>query len=151
MTYEIYIKGCADRESGASCAFVVKDEKGECQKRGIRFEDFIGKGEKHPVLPNKGQFQMELYALSWAMSLVNDDDAVFKVYSNNMAVVGWVNKWDVPDDYIDLMNYCDNILHGRDISAEHISKKSNVVENRLVNDAAEYLAGLSGNMTTYVF
>lgn len=152
MEIEIYIKGCEDaKRSCASCAFVIRSVNGDFWKRAIRFEDNIGKNGATPIIPNKGQFQMELYALAWALSLVKDADAEFKVYSNNTAVVGWINKWDVPDDYVDMFNVCDALLMGRAIKSEHIPKKSEKEENRKVNEAAEYLLGLSGDKTTYVF
>ena len=84
MKIEIYIKGCEDaKRSCASCAFIMKREDGEFWKRAIRFEDNIGKSGTNPIIPNKGQYQMELYALAWALSLVKDEDAKFVVYSNN--------------------------------------------------------------------
>lgn len=152
MKIEIYIKGCADaKRSCASCAFVISSEKGYWGKRAIRFEDNIGKNGAIPIIPNKGQYQMELYALAWALSLVKDEDAEFIVHSNNAAVVGWVNNWDVPDDYIDLFNTCDTLLAGRMIEAAHIPKKSEQEDNVQVNEAAAYLLGLSGDKTSYIF
>lgn len=152
MKYEIYVKGCGDSSNNAAtCALVLKCNGEYLHKTAIRFEEYIGRGTDYPVIDNKAQFQMELYAIAWAMSFVADKSASFKVYTNNLAVAGWIKKWDVPDDYRNLFRACRLLLNGRKIDAEHIRKDSDIEENKQVNDAANYLLKMSGNQVRYVF
>ena len=152
MTYEIYIKGCAERNGlAATCAMAVKVNAEYLQKSAIRFEKYIGKSNEYPIIKNKAQYQMELYALAWALSSVQDATASFKVYSNNLPVVTWINQWDVPEDYEDIFKACDILLHYREISAEHIRKDADNETNRLVNKAAEYILGITESKKPYVF
>lgn len=124
MTYEIYIKGKADGNV-ASCGVVVLKDGKQIFSNGKVFEEYIRtKDEIIPLIEYKSQFQMELYALAWGLTYCEDNNEV-KVYSNVLAVVGWVNKWEVPEDYESVFDYCRYWGEKNTITAYHVKKGTN--------------------------
>lgn len=124
MKYEIYIKGKADGLK-ASCGVVVLKEGEQIMSNGKFFEEYIStKGEKIPLIEYKGQFQMELYALAWGLTYCADG-AEIEVYSNNLAIVGWINKWEVSEEYGPVFGYCRHWAERKTIHASHIKKGTN--------------------------
>lgn len=124
MTYEIYIKGKAD-DNWSSCGVVVLKDGKQIFSNGKFFEEWIlTKRWRIPIIKNKGQFQMELYALAWGLTYCKDNSDV-KVYSNNLAVVAWINKWEVPEDYNKVFDFCRHWGEMKTISAYHVKKDTN--------------------------
>lgn len=138
MKYEIYIKGCYEKEKNAvSFAFAVIEDGDAFEKRLAKYvEQIKTRAAIIPILPNKGQFQAELCAVAWAMFYLPKDASDVVVYSNNQTIVGWLNKWDCPDDYVDLLSVCRSMSNGRIGRAEWISKSSDNEWNVLVNEVA---------------
>ncbi len=122
--YEIYIKGKADGLK-ASCGLVVLKEGEQVMSNGKFFEEYIfTKSEKVPLIEYKAQFQMELYALAWGLTYCVDG-AEIEVYSNNLAIVGWINKWEVSEEYEPVFDYCKHWAERKTIHASHIKKGTN--------------------------
>ena len=121
--YDIYIKGCGDINE-AACAIIIIDNgveifSGSCSFCGAANID----GEQVQLIEYKVQFQMELVAILWALVETEDGSCCF--YSNNNAVVTWVNNNSVPSDYGILASLFERYSQGRNVSAVHVKKGSN--------------------------
>lgn len=154
MKYEIYIKGCYDRDRNcASTAFVAVSDGEAVEKRSAKFDEIIPtkNGVPIPILPNKGQYQMELYALAWALSLLRTTGSDMVIYTNNQAVAGWLNKMDVPDDYKKIFSLCKKMAKGNRTVAEWMPKMKGDKWNKLVNDVVFELIKMKGSPITKIF
>lgn len=121
MKYQIHIKGKANGLQ-ASCGIVVLKEGELIMSNGKSFEEYIlTKKDKIPLIEYKAPFQMELYALAWGLTYC-EDCAEVEVYSNNLAIVGWINKWEVSEEYEPVFDYCKLWMGRKTIHATHIKK-----------------------------
>lgn len=138
MIYNVYIKGKCE-ENVASCGLVIFTEKDEMiERHGAVFEDFIStKNIVISILPHKGQYQMELYALAWALTYCKDN-SIINVYSNNSAVVKWINEWSVSADYQSVFDFCEWYGRGKTIKAYHIKKGWNLSMDIALEEALVY-------------
>lgn len=144
MKYEIYIKGCHEGDK-ASLGFIVTRGDAYIHGKVAKFENEIPtKGEPIPLLPHKGQYQMEIYAITWALSTIADSDAVIMVYTNNRAVSTWINKWGVSDEYENIFSVCRSLRFGRDITSEWMPKSSENKWNKMVNEETYNILQWSG-------
>ena len=134
--YDIYIKGKGWKQT-ASCAIFVVEDGCELFKGGKGFADFIPtKDGDIPILPYKEQYQMELYALAWALSKCHAEaDVTF--YTNNMAFRKWIERGSAPPEYENLFRYCVRFMEGKNINMEHVKKGSDCFTeecNRIANE-----------------
>ena len=138
MKYSIYIKGCHNNyDNSASLAFAVLCNGKLLATKSAKFVDVIPTKETNiPILRYKGQFQMEIYAIGWALSFIDDDDAVCVIWTNNSAVAGWIAGWEVPEDYTKMFDICMKYAKGKTITAEWIPKTSEDEWNVFVNNEA---------------
>lgn len=124
MKYQIFIKGKANGLQ-ASCGVVVLKEGELIMSNGKLFREYIStKKEKIPLIEYKAQFQMELYALAWGLTYCAFDSEI-EVYSNNLAIVGWINKWEVSEEYEPVFDYCKHWVERKTIHATHVRKGTN--------------------------
>ena len=94
MKYEIYIKGCYEVDSNsASTALAIVSGGEAVNKKSAKFDNEIPTrdGNPIPLLKKRGQFQMELYAIIWALTLLDPSADDIVIYSNVQAVVVWIN------------------------------------------------------------
>lgn len=159
MKYEIYIKGCWDGKSNsASTALAIVCDGKAINKKSAKFDNEIPtkNGQPIAILKNRGQFQMELYAIVWALTLLEPSDDDIVIYSNVQAVVGWINagfgrESDIPEDYRKFFNACRTMSKGRRITGEWMPKSTDNEWNKLVNDVAFELIRMKGSPITKIF
>lgn len=135
--YQIYIKG-RGHEHLASCAIIVIENDIEIFSGGKLFDGFIPTKEGIiGVLPNKMQYQMELYALAWALTFCIKP-ATATVFTNNLAVKGWLEKGRVSEDYNDIYEYCKKFSQNISIKYKHVKKGTDEISERCDNIAYKY-------------
>lgn len=135
--YDIYIKGRGHGDV-ASCAIIVIEDGVETFSGGMRFVDVIRtQSEEIPLLPYKSQYQMELFALAWALTKCKEDARV-NVYTNNIVFKTWIERMEVGADYEDLFVYCKRFMQGKEVTAEHVKKGGDDFTERCNQIAIQY-------------
>ena len=135
--YDIYIKGRA-HDNIASCAIIVIEDGVEIFSGGMRFVDNIQtQSGVIPLLPYKSQYQMELYALAWALTKCKEDSYV-NIYTNNIVFKTWIERMIVGDAYENLFYYCKNFAKGKTIMVEHVKKGSDEYTKKSNDIAMQY-------------
>lgn len=121
---ELFIKGVADGLKG-SCAFLVKGK--DIMKKDFN-EVIPTKGRDIPILLHRGQYQTELYALTWGISTIPAEEPV-TVYTNSKVIESWINNRDVPEHYKPLFDIYLKFSEGRKIKAKQI----NIGQSRIMD------------------
>lgn len=135
--YDIYIKG-RGHDNVASCAIVIIKDGVEVFSEGRRFVNAIPtRAGKIDLLPNRAQYQMELYALAWALTKC-ENDSIVKVYTNNIVSQTWIERMVVGDAYENLFYYCKNFAKGKTIMVEHVKKGSDEYTKKSNDIAMQY-------------
>lgn len=135
--YQIYIKG-RGHDDIAACAIVIVENGIEFFSGGKFFEGFIPtKNEVIDLLPNKMQYQMELYAIAWALTFCIKPAKV-TFLTNNLAVKRWLEKGEVNEDYADIYEYCKKLSKGIEIKYEHIKKGTDELSDKCDSIAYQY-------------
>lgn len=135
--YDVYIKGRA-HDDVASCAIIVVENDVEIFSGGMNFDRCILTNEETiPLLPYKAQYQMELYALAWALTKCKENSFV-NVYTNNVVFATWIERWIVGADYEPVFQYCKRFCKGKSITPIHVKKGDNTLVERCNEIAFEY-------------
>jgi len=135
--YDIYIKG-RSHDNIASCSIIVIEDGVEIFSGGMRFVDNIQtQSEVIPLLPYKSQYQMELYALAWALTKCKENSYV-NIYTNNIVFQTWIERMEVGRDYKNLFDYCKKFMNGKKLVAQHIKKCSDCFTERCNKIAIHY-------------
>lgn len=135
--YQIYIKG-RGHDDIAACAIVIIENGIEFFSGGKFFEGFIPtKNEVIDLLPNKMQYQMELYAVAWALTFCIKP-ATVTILTNNLAVKRWLEKGEVNEDYADIYEYCKKFSKDITMKYEHIKKGTDELSDKCDSIAYQY-------------
>jgi hypothetical protein len=135
--YDVYIKGRAHNNI-ASCAIIIIEDGVEIFSGGMRFVDNIQtQSEVIPLLPYKSQYQMELYALAWALTKCKEDSYV-NIYTNNIVFKTWIERMEVGIGYNDLFTYCKKFMNGKKVEVQHVKKGSDSFTERCNDIAVHY-------------